>query len=448
MPESTLSYRGEWWLPSAPEDRQQGTLTIDSAGSARLELVGGFRDVIESPAEDGTSREIAFGNGFEMILGRCGSDGFTLLECTTTSSKNFVFYEPYDHTLSIRRVLRGGFLEYPGEPCFSRIEVEYDYLLTFTRSSTIEATMTVADGHSSQSASSKPISTLQAEWGKLKFELEVRTSNFRAEYVDQNTRRVGTTERAVLIVTSTETMGLTEVDRHVGTIQDLLTLAMAYPCGVRSLTLTAPSEVGELRFEVFNAWTYQAEGAVKNLDHSYAFSLQDVEFGHVVPAWFDLYEKIRVPARMILGSYYLPQGYVGTRLMTACASLEALHRSLYDYAVYSDEEFQQIKAQVRSGLAKKYRGKVQVYNSPSYAERARGLTEKADSLAVLALLTNINAWVVSVREARVNLAHALAQGTHGTTEWPFRLMRVSRALMLLVMMRALELSPECQRRYV
>lgn len=245
-------------------------------------------------------------------------------------------------------------------------------------------------------------------------------------------------------------MTLSQVDLVIGTVQDLVTLAMAHPCGVRSLNLLAPSEGGDLNFEIYNQWIYSAEKTnIKNLDYNYAFSLAETSFESVVPAWFQLYEKVRVPVRMILGTLYVREGYAGTRLMTICAALEALHRVLFDYKSLSDEDFAGIKSQLKA-IDKKYRRKVQIYNSPSYAERIRDLATKADTEAVISLIVDVDRWVSAIRDARVNLAHALASesGDSSGSEKPFRLMRVSRALTLLVLMQAAGLSAEAQRRFV
>ena len=35
-------YKGYWWLPSAPDDRVAGVLTVKTDGDLCLELFGGF----------------------------------------------------------------------------------------------------------------------------------------------------------------------------------------------------------------------------------------------------------------------------------------------------------------------------------------------------------------------------------------------------------------------
>ena len=48
----THTYRGLWWLPSAPDDKHEGTLTIKK-GDARLDLLGHFgRELISEPERE------------------------------------------------------------------------------------------------------------------------------------------------------------------------------------------------------------------------------------------------------------------------------------------------------------------------------------------------------------------------------------------------------------
>lgn len=77
----TQTYRGVWWLPSAPRDRREGTLTV-TAGEPRLDLLGNFgRELISE-----SDREIVhslFLADQERILGAT-TDGnhITLIDCS------------------------------------------------------------------------------------------------------------------------------------------------------------------------------------------------------------------------------------------------------------------------------------------------------------------------------------------------------------------------------
>jgi hypothetical protein len=85
----TQTYRGVWWLPSAPKDKREGTLTV-TAGDASLDLIGHFgREIISE-----RDREIVYSLSLadqERILG-ASSDGnhITLVDCSQGSGGGMI----------------------------------------------------------------------------------------------------------------------------------------------------------------------------------------------------------------------------------------------------------------------------------------------------------------------------------------------------------------------
>src|SRR5918996_1195905 len=86
----THTYRGLWWLPSAPDDKHEGTLTIKKA-DARLDLLGHFgRELISEP-----ERERVYSLWLadqERVVGLT-TDGkqVTLVDCTQGSGGGIHF---------------------------------------------------------------------------------------------------------------------------------------------------------------------------------------------------------------------------------------------------------------------------------------------------------------------------------------------------------------------
>jgi hypothetical protein len=77
----TQTYRGVWWLPSDPQDRRNGTLTI-TAGEVSLDLVGHFGREIISESDHEISYSLFLADQ-ERILGAT-TDGnhITLVDCS------------------------------------------------------------------------------------------------------------------------------------------------------------------------------------------------------------------------------------------------------------------------------------------------------------------------------------------------------------------------------
>ena len=75
----------------------------------------------------------------------------------------------------------------------------------------------------------------------------------------------------------------------------------------------------------------------------YLFTLSDVDFAAVVPAWLALYERASTACGVLFGlKYIISQGYAGTRLLSAASSAEALHQSLHDSTPYPQGEFREL----------------------------------------------------------------------------------------------------------
>jgi hypothetical protein len=186
----------------------------------------------------------------------------------------------------------------------------------------------------------------------------------------------------------------------------------------------------------------------KNLTHGILFNLSTLPFNQVVPAWFELRSKVDVAANMLFGLRYVEDAYVGSRLMTACAALEALHRGAYDHPRWTDDEWAELKKQAFTGVEGKYKHAITVYKDLSYKSRARELLGKAAPAAVKALLGDEEIWLKLVHQARVGLAHALGDDAEMSLDLQFRLVRVTQTLMYLVLADELGLSAEAQLAFV
>jgi hypothetical protein len=191
MAEVETIYRGGWWRPGAPEDVQYGALRIMPTGEIQLELAGGFDDSVKTPLPDGTGYSVGPGDGFDMLLGVCGNEDFTLLSCSTRSSKGLFGIAPHDHILGVQVALRGINLESPDQLAFDGIEIEYDYLLTWSAMTTMQGSIQLEEnkgwnGHSE--AKSAPVEKKVAKYGPWDLSLQLRYTAFDAKMVDENTR--------------------------------------------------------------------------------------------------------------------------------------------------------------------------------------------------------------------------------------------------------------------
>ena len=84
-----------------------------------------------------------------------------------------------------------------------------------------------------------------------------------------------------------------------------------------------------------------------------SFTLGDVDFDVVVPAWLTLCENAPTACSVLFGLKYISQGYASTRLLSAASAAEALHRSLHDSPPYRDTDFNDLLEKVLASNAGK-----------------------------------------------------------------------------------------------
>jgi hypothetical protein len=465
---SETRWKGNWWLPGSPDETRPGTLHYDEDQSLRLELIGGFNIDVRTPMADG-SYGINFDGSFPVIHGVSGGELFTLLECHAShTSGGFTGANITEQTISAIKGLRGILVTDGDEEAFSSIELRLEYLLAWSSSTSISASIELGPEPrwtGKQTASSTPVEDRVATHDGLTITLRVPHSQFDIDTKHSgNLRSVTSREYGEIIVASEGLSSLNQLDQTAKALQDLLTLAAHGPAGVlrRSLWFESspahpahgdwPHEV-----EVMGSMIYKPGSESRNDPYSgYLFTLNDVEFSELVPAWLAIHKQAWLPCSMLFGTQYLPAGYTGTRLFTVASVAEGLHRCLHDSiplddAVFKDGLKNVLKA-VPGNENKPFRKLVhdQLRNHLTYGQRLRELTEIPDAEAVTALLPDVDLWIELLKNARNGAAHAdhSQPGTKLNPHVTFWLSQVSYVLLCLVLMAEMKVPPEVQRRAV
>ncbi len=455
MADSETLWRGRWWLPEAPEDEQYGTLICSETGALRLELVGGFDDTIKTPLEGGQGASISPGDGFPMILGQCGNEYFTLLDCSTISLGGMLFLNLSNHILNVSRALRGVALDYPDEPVFSGIELEIDYLLFWSCLTTMSAELKLDEQQrwsGWQDAHTAPVDALTAEWRNLSITVDLAYSAFKYKTDNANARSLSASEKAQVMIRASRPTSYSGFDRHAKCFQDLLTFSLNYPCAQRSVELVLSEHVAARsaatrNVQVLGKRVYSTDQSPHNdlgVGHKFFFRLNQVAtFGELIPAWYDLYDRCFLACNMLFGLKYLSQGFISTRVLTVASALESMHRSLGDHKSMPDDEFDALMQQVMAGVEGAERRqwvKSRLHNQLSYGQRAREIARTPNAEAVQLLLTDSAKWSLILRECRNGLAHASEQNGLSNGELLFRLLRVTSTLLSLTLMEHLGIS--------
>lgn len=455
------TYRGEWWLPEANEDKKPGVLRIDPSGRATLELVGGFGRDLWAEAKQGNAVTIGEDDGdryWPMLHGQGRGGAFTLLDVSERNSHRVNFGAIQDQDLRAGRVLKGSFLlDAPDEATFTGVDVELDYLLMWSGLGSFEIALHFEQDSTKftkSTAEAKDPESRSAAWGDYRFTLSTTVGALGHKEADPNRRTVAGYETAYIRIQSDTLKNAEEYDLVITKIQDLLTLSMDYPCAIRAVDFRLPADdkgrVPELRS--YGEHVYAADSRPFSASRREPFFRldEDIKFEDLIPRWMELIGKIDVAVQRILSIDYGGKGFLQAELLTICAGLEALHRDLYGGMAMADEEYETFLAQLLSGVDPKYHDSVKGRNGNdlSYSKRLRELVRVPDHDAVKTLLTNERKWMQEIQKGRNALAHANDRTNAQSFELQFRLLMVTRALCALVIGQELGVSAEKQRRYV
>jgi hypothetical protein len=126
----THTYRGLWWLPSAPDDKHEGTLTI-TKGDARLDLLGHFGHELISESEHERVYSLWLADQ-ERIVG-ITTDGteVTLVDCTQASGGGLHFPGIATGVYRARAVLVGATFDTDEPIGFDAVEIRTSELETW-----------------------------------------------------------------------------------------------------------------------------------------------------------------------------------------------------------------------------------------------------------------------------------------------------------------------------
>ena len=466
---SEIRWKGNWWLPEAPADMKPGTLHYGDDGRLRLELIGGFSSEVRSPIANGFTVSLR-DPSFPVIHGVCGSERFTLLETHAAHSSGGCFSDISDQTLSALRGLRGIHVSSAQETVFDSAEVQLEYLLGWARQTTMQAAITISEGRwtGEQTAHSKPADDLTATHGDMTLTLKVPHTQFRVADDPQASRRTLTSnEWAVLELASPAPVSLDGFNQIIKAMADLMTLCAHTPSGALKRTLwftgsEAHPTPGGRRSEV-EVMGRQVHHPVPQTDApasvEYLFTLGDVDYDVVVPAWLTLCENAPTACSVLFGLKYISQGYASTRLLSAASAAESLHRWLHDSPPYSDTDFNDLLEKVLASCAGKDATsraarkfiRERLTNHMTYRDRLVGLATIPDPEAVKSLIPDIETWAALLKNARNSIAHAAKNPADTvelarSAELQYSLTEVTYALLSIILMAELHLPVETQRR--
>jgi hypothetical protein len=360
----------------------------------------------------------------QFVLGESAGEPFTLLQCHLFRTGRGL------QDIRVMRALRGIHLTEPDQEVFDSVELKVEYLLGWTRTSTLKGTAELANGNwtGKQSATTTPVDDLTVTYGGNDYTLSIVFNQFQFKNRPRaNERSLASSEWAELTVEATQHTRFREFDGIAKAVMDLMTLVAHTPAGVIEETLwftppDAPVTTGNRTSQVVQVIGRQIHqpkpGPSETADAEYLFTLDDIPFADALPRWLGLHERTWLGCSTLFGLRYIPGGYTTARLLTVATAAEAIHRGLFPKATRM-----------------------------IFKERLLALAAIPDQEAVGTLISNVPKWATYIKEHRNGIAHG-DRDRIGSEEAGivFYALEVTIALLGLVLLSELGLSLDVQRR--
>lgn len=440
---------GKWWLPNDHDNEVGGVLQIEASGRSRLKLT----DVLPgSPLAGSRGRRTQSASSEAALLhGVAEGKHITVVRPYVSGGRQVIGGQAglsgWDE-LTPQAVLIGVHLDDEADALFEGVKVEIDNLTAWSRlvkipwgydsNRNLTITATQPEGISAQLASdtvtltATPLLSDSSTIDRFGMEIHART-------VAKIARSGPVVWRAFYPV--------------IKSLQDLLTLATRYPCAVRSTYLVPVGAEGPYaHVELVDEGIVTPRADQKPKDYRFLFTLEDADLQELLTKWTDLRERLGLGIHVLFGLDYVKEGFYENRLFNATSVAEALHRALHSDSVDIDQtRYDKIKQDLEQALSdgdfKWIKGRLR--NDPGYKTRLRELAALPDQEAVSELLGDVDTWVKWLGNARNDLAHlnpnALEKVPEAARPW---LARVTIALMHLVLLHEIGISPEKQRTVV
>jgi hypothetical protein len=349
----------------------------------------------------------------------------------------------------------------PDEKVFTGAEIELDNLTAwssltgFTSNMNLKAMRGESDDYWVRYQLARPVA--QSEHGVLRgFDVELKwVSKFNPQVTQ--THAGCQLKASELVKAKFQSQDPRTWDEFFGvtkSFQDLLTFATRHPCAIRSFQLLASAERGiSGPIELIRTAFVEPKPDAEAKWNKFLFRAQDVSFPELLLTWDRLNSDVGLGIHVLFGLDYERGGYLENRLMNAASAAESIHRALRPKATgLPAEEFKAALTKIKEALAGSENGPWfmgRLRNDPGFTDRMHQLAEIPHKEAVKALLHDVDQWATWLRNARNAVAHLEGKALSKIPDDArYEIPAVTTALLHLVVLAELGLSPEIQMRAV
>lgn len=384
-----------------------------------------------------------------MVLGESDGKYISLLDTHVLSAQSNLFSgtdAPSKLDLGANMALVGCHLEDPEEAAFVAAIVEVENLTAWSQRSSIEIKVT----HEQEtqrfggSIEMERLDPLVAIAGPLEIKLHQLSWLPHYEKTRSETK-ARVRERVSMEFASAEPRPMTEWMGLANAAADLMSLSALRACGLISMRVylpPTPERFSEghprrnLRHEV-EVYVRRVKTSEPDAPATTDMVLlaTDLPFEELMPRWLEVHDRFAAARAMILGLRYVTGGYVETRVVTAVAAAEAMHRALNLGPRIPEDEFNELRGLLMMAVPKERKpwlSDILGRNEPTLKQRLLSLVARPGSI-MHELVPDPETWAQRAGQARNTLAHEGAAGAH-TFEDLYAIIEVTAAVVVINML--------------
>lgn len=391
-------FRGEWWLPSNPDDRQAGILQFDPEDGGELELIGAF-DKHDAPPTQPWETDTIFGITTD-------SEPITLRDCLVGPPDNPMKAETVQsQTCRVQKLFLGGKLE--ADTTFHKLKFTTPHLERWGERSAI---VNPPDNPIATDVTSIPPIVAQLDDAEITFQV--------APEVDID-RHTGAEYRqtAFLTVNPEDSLTFDEfLHRYLKHLQHFLSLGLGEPLPAKEITAYRYKEEGKdqkivVKFQRSN-YTQPSESTHPNRIN---FTQSDIKFEPALQYWFESVKTAETLHDRYFSTEYTENMVIENQFLSLIIGLETYHRRINpDFRFMSKNLYKRVLEQTFNQMpdvaAKpRIRGllKSGIGNEPSIKNRLIDIISEQENL--LSEFMDVDETVRKARDIRHDLAHGLGE---------------------------------------
>lgn len=365
----TIEYQGIWWLPSNPDHRVAGILTLTPQEKIELDLIGSFMDVLKH----------------DIILGVANRKLITLFVNRFIVHTNIELPGIVREKYGISLIFLGHHFDNINAFCFSKIRVNYtgltdwinhkiDYSLYPPDSSNLSQ---VQELHFKYINKYTIVSNItQADITQVKISV-YDIPEFSPEF-SVNQKQLKLNCSGVFEIELNRELSLDQwYSDFIKPLCDFLTFATQKVNKIKKIWIyledNKPLEIltYKMDFNEYNPSLFSI--------HNMLFKLDDIEdnFGLIMQYWFNLYEKMKSVLELYFAVQYNSDLYLENKFLMLAQAVESYHRITKENNVLPVNEHEKRIELILDNTPDEYKEwlaeKLSYSNEPTLAERLKDL---------------------------------------------------------------------------